>query len=51
MEPKETKEDGEEIVVTCQLDGTYDKTGLPDPLLLNYHFGIVDDKIVSLSIF
>ncbi|MFC5649736.1 nuclear transport factor 2 family protein [Paenibacillus solisilvae] len=51
LEPKEAKENGDKIVVTCKLDGTYDKTGLPDPLLLNYHFSIVDDKIVSLSIF
>ncbi|MGO4546267.1 nuclear transport factor 2 family protein [Paenibacillus sp. 2TAB23] len=51
LEPKEAKEEGDKFVVTCQIDGTYDKTGLPDPLLLNYYFGIVDDKIVSLSIF
>ncbi|PRX71314.1 hypothetical protein B0G52_109111 [Cohnella sp. SGD-V74] len=33
-----------------KLDGTYDKTGLPDPLLLDYYFRIVNDKISSLSI-
>ncbi|CAM3365045.1 nuclear transport factor 2 family protein [Paenibacillus sp. FSL F4-0087] len=51
LEPTTAKKMGEEIVLTCKLDGTYDKTGLPDPLLLNYHFVIVDDQIVSLSIF
>ncbi|WP_438496435.1 nuclear transport factor 2 family protein [Paenibacillus sp. IHBB 3054] len=51
LEPKAVKENKDEVVVTCKLDGTYDKTGLPDPLLLEYHFSIVDDKIVSLSIF
>lgn len=51
LKPTLAKKIGDEIVLTCKLDGTYDKTGLPDPLLLNYHFVIVDDKIVRLSIF
>lgn len=50
LEPTEAKEDGDEIVVTFKLDETYDKTGLFDPFMLNYHFIIVDDKIVNLSI-
>ena len=51
LEPRTVKENKDEVVVTCKLEGTYDKTGLPDPLLLDYHFRIVDAKIVRLSIF
>ncbi|KQO18603.1 nuclear transport factor 2 family protein [Paenibacillus sp. Leaf72] len=51
LEPRSIQENKDEIVVTCKLEGTYDKTGLPDPLLLDYHFRIADVKIASLSIF
>lgn len=51
LEPRAVKENEDTVVVTFKLDGTYDKTGLPDPLLLEYHFSITNDQIVSLSIF
>jgi ketosteroid isomerase-like protein len=38
-----------ETVVTVKVDGTFDKTGLPDPLLLNHHFTLKDDKIAAFS--
>ncbi|HBF39182.1 MAG TPA: hypothetical protein DDW50_17915 [Firmicutes bacterium] len=50
LEPQLAKEVSDEIVVTCKLDGDYDKTGLPDPLLLDFHFVIKNDKIIRLSI-
>jgi ketosteroid isomerase-like protein len=50
LEPKEIKEDKDEVIVTFKLNGDYDKTGLPDPLLLDYHFRIKNIKIVNLSI-
>ncbi|MDF2804766.1 MAG: hypothetical protein K0S61_4671 [Anaerocolumna sp.] len=50
LEPREVKEDINEITVTCKLDGDYDKTGLPDPLLLDYHFHIKNDLITYLTI-
>ena len=31
-------------------DGEYDKTGLPDPLVLTYYFTVRDDRIVRLII-
>ena len=31
-------------------DGQYDKTGLPDPLVLTYYFTVRDDRIVRLII-
>jgi hypothetical protein len=38
-----------EIVVTVKCDGIFDKTGLPDPLLLNHHFKLAGDKIAAFS--
>jgi SnoaL-like domain len=34
-----------QTVVTVEVDGTFDKTGLPDPLLLNHYFTLEGDKI------
>ncbi|MCA9425601.1 MAG: nuclear transport factor 2 family protein [Candidatus Omnitrophica bacterium] len=38
-----------ETLVTVKVDGTFDRTGLPDPLLMDQCFTIVGDKIVSLT--
>ena|SRR5437660_11750068 len=38
-----------EIVVTVQIDGTFDRTGLPDPLLMDHGFTVVGRKIASLT--
>ncbi|MEV4319474.1 nuclear transport factor 2 family protein [Actinocrispum sp. NPDC049592] len=37
-------------IVDAQLDGTYDKTGLPDPLVLSYHFTVIGERITTLMI-
>lgn len=37
-------------VVTAKLDGDFDKTGLPEPLLLNFHFTILKGIIAKLEI-
>lgn len=41
-------QDAEEIVVTAKCDGDYDKTGLPDPLYLDFHFTVKGDKVTRL---
>jgi uncharacterized protein (TIGR02246 family) len=38
-----------ETVVTVKVDGTFDKTGLPDPLLLNHRFTLDGGKITTFS--
>ncbi|MEN3976401.1 nuclear transport factor 2 family protein [Emcibacter sp. SYSU 3D8] len=38
------------IIVTARIDGTFDKTGLPDPLLLTYYFTLDGGHIVQLII-
>ncbi|MFW2490007.1 nuclear transport factor 2 family protein [Clostridium chromiireducens] len=37
-------------VVTAKVDGDFDKTGLPDPLLLDFHFTILKGMVAELEI-
>jgi hypothetical protein len=39
-----------EAVVTAHVDGSYDKRGLPDPLVLTFYFSTTGAKIVQLII-
>jgi hypothetical protein len=39
-----------DVILTAKLDGTYDKTGLPDPLILTFYFTLRGDRIVTLII-
>ena len=38
------------VTVHARLDGTYDKTGLPDPLILSFYFSVRDRQITQLII-
>src|SRR5229473_8552347 len=48
--PTSTAEQYGEVIVHAVTDGEYDKTGLPDPLVLTYYFTVRDDRIVRLII-
>jgi hypothetical protein len=37
-----------EAIITAKVDGTFDRTGLPDPLILVHYLAIKNDKIVRL---
>ena len=37
-------------VVTVKIDGTFDRTGLPDPLVMNHEFKLAEGKIAELRI-
>ena len=37
-------------IVTARVDGDYDKTGLPGPLILAFHFTLREERIVRLVI-
>jgi ketosteroid isomerase-like protein len=38
------------LVVTAKSDGDYDKTGLPDPLYLDFYFTVKKDKVTRLRV-
>jgi hypothetical protein len=50
IEPVEVLGHYGDTIVRGRYDGTYDKNGLPDPLILNNYFSVRDGKIVSLTI-
>jgi len=37
-------------IVRVEIDGTFARTGLPDPLVMNHEFEIADGKITKLRI-
>ena len=37
-------------VVLLKIDGTFDRTGLPDPLVMNHEFTLAEGKIAELRI-
>jgi ketosteroid isomerase-like protein len=39
-----------DVTVHALIDGTYDKTGLPDPLILSFYFSLRDARITQLII-
>jgi SnoaL-like domain len=50
MEVREIVDHYGDIIVRARYDGTYDKTNLPDELIMSSYFSIRDGKIVSLTI-
>jgi hypothetical protein len=50
LEPKNIVDRNGKTIVTMKVDGTFDKTGLPDPLLLDFHFQIDANQITALNI-
>jgi SnoaL-like domain len=50
LEPIKISERNDNTVVRMKIDGNFDKTGLPDPLVMDFHFTIDSDKISGLSI-
>lgn len=43
------KSSGNQTIVTAEVDGDFDKTGLPDPFVMVLHFVTVGSKIEHLS--
>ena len=50
LEPIKAVEQNGKTIVTAKVDGDFDKTGLPDPLILDFHFTIDANRVVGLSI-
>jgi hypothetical protein len=38
------------VIVTANINGEFDRRGLPDPLVLAFYFSAPDDRIVQLII-
>jgi hypothetical protein len=39
-----------DFIVRTEYDGTYDKTNLPDPLVMTNYFSLRDGKIITLAV-
>jgi hypothetical protein len=50
IEVREIVDNYGDIIVRARYDGTYDKTNLPEELIMSSYFSIRDGKIVSLVI-
>jgi limonene-1,2-epoxide hydrolase len=50
IEPVEVLDHYGDTIVRGRYDGTYDKSGLPDELVLSNYFSVRDGKIVSLIV-
>ena len=50
LEPIEVLDNDGLYAVRCKFDGTYDKTNLPDPLIMTSYFRVREGKIVTLFV-
>jgi ketosteroid isomerase-like protein len=50
MEVREVVDHYGDILVRAKFDGTYDKAGLPDELVMTSYFGVHDGKITNLTV-
>ena len=41
---------GDETIVTVEVDGKFDKTGLPEPFLMAFHFTTDTRRVTTLNI-
>ena len=50
MDVREVIDHYGDIIVRARFDGTYDKTNLPDELVMTSYFSVCDNRIVSLTV-
>ena len=50
MDVQEVVDHYGETIVRSRYDGTYDKTNLPDELIMSDYFRVQDGKIISLTV-
>jgi ketosteroid isomerase-like protein len=50
MDVREVVHHHGDIIVRARYDGTYDKTNLPEELIMSSYFSVRGDKIVSLAV-
>jgi hypothetical protein len=49
LDVMEVAQRGGQTIVTVKIDGTFDRAGLPDPLLMDHCFTIAGGKISALT--
>ena len=50
VEIEQAREHYSNIILQCRVDGTFDKSELPDPLVLHYYYTITEGKITQVII-
>jgi hypothetical protein len=50
MEVREVLDHHGDTIVRARYDGDYDKTNLPDELIMSNYFSVRDERIVSLAV-
>ena len=50
LEVQKAYEQHGDIILHCRVNGDFDKTNLPDPLILTYYFSVRNDRITQLII-
>ena len=50
LDPQVAYEQYGSIIVRCTVDGTFDKSKLPDPVVLTYYFNLRDNLITQLVV-
>jgi hypothetical protein len=49
LEVIDVADDDGETVVTTKVDGSFDRTGLPNPVIINHHITAAGGKIIGLT--
>ena len=49
LEVQDAIERDGQTIVTVKVDGTFDRTGLPDPLVMHHCLTVADDRIATLT--
>jgi hypothetical protein len=49
FDPLDASGDDNDATVTAKVDGTFDRTGLPDPLVMSFQIHAVNGKIAKLT--
>jgi hypothetical protein len=50
LEVREVIDHHGDFIVRTRYDGTYDKTNLPDPLIMTNYFSLRDGKIITIAV-
>jgi ketosteroid isomerase-like protein len=49
LEVLDVADRGGNVIMTTKVDGNFDKTGLPNPLIMEHELSVENDKIIGLN--